>query len=93
MLDAYVKHRSFVASRSHAITGVYVEPWHVLRFSPFDETKIVRRGDIFRIRGWWSWVNEKTPDENAYRWHYICEMRFDEGLDVWHLSNVELIMP
>ena len=94
MVEAYLMQQRFVTRQRFALSGVnYVDGPEKLQFSPFTETKIVRDGHFFRVRGWWVWVHDDKPIKDTHHWHYICEMRFDEGLDVWHLSNVELIMP
>lgn len=47
-------------------------------FSPLEETRIVREGNLFRIKGWFQVRGGDRED-------YVCEMRFDPGLEVWKL--------
>ena len=80
--EAYEMQRRFVA---HSFPGD-----GTFRFSGTEETNIVRNGNHFRVKGWFTNVTiiragrvEVYSGEN--RMDYLCEMSLDPELGVWHL--------
>ena len=117
--EAYVLHRRFVAAHfaDRFLRGNHFTGQGRLRFSPLGQTRIVRDGNLFRIKGWFAtraenedpktrnlhehylggmlWWDTSQEQDETLTWApptaYLCELRLDPQLVVWHLSNVELI--
>ena len=84
--EAYEVHHRFVDAYVHSL-GLYSFSGFTVRFSPPDQTRIVRSGNYFRIRGWFA-----MSDDNTAAWGYMCNVELDPELDVWHLvGSVEQI--
>ncbi len=55
------------------------------------ETVVVQDGNRFRVRGWISAnVKDGRPDPNT-RIDYVCELRLDRELGVWHKISVDSV--
>lgn len=103
--EAYLMQRRFV------LESFYLSAYHdtivsVQRgsnksgFSPPDDTKIVRNGNLFRVRGWTQhdpgvrvgYDGPGTKDDELLHTDYLLEMQYDPDLEVWHLlGRVEKI--
>ena len=83
-LEAYQIHRKFVCRSFQNAGLLWGEP---LEFSPQTETRIVRKGNLFRIRGR---VRDLDPEKKGRQWpwiDYTCEIKYDPELDVWEKAG------
>ena len=98
MAEAYLMQRRFVL-RSYYLTPsnntiISVPPGSKRSgFSPPDDTRIVRNGNLFRVKGWFQYHpgikigydGAGVREDDLVHIDYLCEMRYDADLDVWHL--------
>jgi len=83
--EAYGVQKRFATDYVHTLAGCWWQPSD-LQFSPLTDTRIVRNGNYFRIRGW---VVHTTYKRQIC---YTLEMELDPKLDVWKLvGNVEQV--
>jgi hypothetical protein len=76
-----------VATDPGAIRTPLVSPSGVGGCSPIEETRIVRKGNLFRVRGWFQYRVKfgKYDDGVIVHEDYLLQMQYDPELDVWHL--------
>lgn len=100
MVEAYLVHQRFVLN-SVLLRLPAVDPDHYffqvpgtditctvtnVRFLPVDQTRIVRDGNYFRIRGRFTFDITRVSEKDLWV-EYVCQMQLDPDLGVWRLSG------
>jgi hypothetical protein len=93
--EAYQIHRRFVMEEfGFTEKPITFQPDSKVKrgFSPPDETRIIRKGNLFRIKGWikrvWNYdPNGSDSKDIVVRTDYVCEVQYDPELDVWRRAS------